>query len=134
MEPILILKHTDGGLVSEQGIFGEPIADTVKIGRGLESARPAKPRDLTPQEVVNGLKFLREQVFSEENIEQIKKFLEHIEDFSTTIISVWNAISTYITDRRDNAGGMRSLDLMVALHQEGLTDLYDLIEQIDQEE
>lgn len=93
------------------------------------NARPAQPRALTPQEVVSGLQFLREQVFTEQNIEQVRNFISHVEDFSTTVISIWNAITTYISDRRDNAGGMRSLDLTVALHNAGLSDLYDLIEE-----
>lgn len=125
MEPIL--KHTDGGLVSEQGIFGEPIADTVKIGRGL-------PQSLTPQEVVNGLKFLREQVFNEENIQQVENFIQNIATFADQIVSVWNAITSYIDDRRTNAGGMRSLDLVQALHEEGLYDLYALIERALEQE
>lgn len=125
MEPIL--KNPNGGIVSEEALLGEPLDATVLIGRGL-------PRALTPQEVVNGLKFLREQVFNEENIQQVENFIQNIATFADQIVSVWNAITSYIDDRRTNAGGMRSLDLVQALHEEGLYDLYDLIERALEQE
>ena len=85
-------------------------------------------REITPQDIVEGLTYLREDVFTRENIEHVQDFVEGLERFGEKAAQVWKVLVTYVRERRQGDGNVRSLDLTRALHNAGLEEFYSQLE------
>ena len=89
-------------------------------------------RTFSAQGIIAGLKFLCDEVFSQENISTVREFVEHIESFSQEVIEAWNAVRGYIEQQQDG-DQTRSLELEKELREAGLEEWYRQIKDVVKE-
>jgi CHAD domain-containing protein len=81
------------------------------------------------QDVVSALEYLREEVFSQENINRVKDIIDNVGDLSDQAVAMFQLVRGYIQARRDAEGNTRSIDLSRALHEHELEDLFSEFER-----
>lgn len=107
------------------------MSEEIKEVEEVEEEDIEEATEITVQDVVKALEFIREEVFSQENITHVKDIADNLAVLGEKAKAAYNKVKNWILAHRQKEGiNVRSLELTRALDKANVKAIYDQFERV----